>query len=393
MMNASCRLLGHQPTGKRQYYRGDILVAGKSTISSKHVKSLSITALAEQTSPRPTVSVRQDTNTHPSKEPEKMSQTTKLRLKLLISVVLFASLFLFGKVSLAESWEAALNANRWYLSIAVVSFLLSAFVNAHRWQLLAHAVGLRKSIFELVQYCYVGLFFNLFLPSTVGGDFSRCYYLSKGTNKYANAFYSVVADRVVGIAVLFLMASAGILFGPGGSGLPWQLKWPIFAGTIFVFGLLPVVPRVAELVLGKHNWLSRQLNESAANVYWRDKNLMFVCLVWSILLQMVMVGCHIAVGLSLGLTSIPLWYYFVFYPSVAVLGFITPSFNGIGIREWAYTYFLMLVGVPRAHALTFAIMWLGLITLSSLVGGLVYVAGHFRIPKEEMAKIQLETLP
>ncbi len=322
-----------------------------------------------------------------------MSERTKLRLKLVVSTVLFASLFLFGKVNLSEVWSAALNADRWYLSVAVVILLLSVVGMAHRWQLLAAAVGLKKGLLELVQYCFVGQFFNLFLPSTVGGDFSRCYYISKGTGKYSNAFYSVIADRTSGIAVLFLMATAGILLGPGGEGLPWQLKWPIFAGTIFTFGLMPFVPRLSKRLLGERNWIARQFNESAATVYWRDKNLMFVCLVWSLLLQMVMVGCHIAVGLSLGLVDVPLWYYFVFYPAVAVLGFITPSFNGIGIREWGYTYFLTLVGVDRTRALTFAIMWLGLSTLSSLVGGLVYVAGHFKISPEEVEKITHQPLP
>jgi uncharacterized membrane protein YbhN (UPF0104 family) len=323
----------------------------------------------------------------------KMSERTKLRLKLAVSVVLFASLFLFGKVNLSEVWTAALNADRLYLTVAVVIFLLSVVGMAHRWQLLAAAVGLKKSLLELGQYCYVGMFFNLFLPSTVGGDFSRCYYISKGTGKYSNALYSVVADRTSGIAVLFLMATAGILLGPGGQGLPWQLKWPIFAGTVFTFGLMPFVPPLSKKLLGERNWVARQFNESVATVYWRDKNLMLVCLIWSLAIQMVMVGCHVAVGMALGLTSVPLWYYFVFYPAVAVLGFVTPSFNGIGIREWGYTYFLTLVGVDRARALTFAIMWLGLTTLSSLVGGLVYVAGHFKISPEEVEEITHQPLP
>ena len=42
-----------------------------------------------------------------------------------------------------------------------------------------------------------------------------------------------------------------------------------------------------------------------------------------------------------------------------------------------------MAGVDNAHALTYAIMWLGLNTLSSLVGGLVYILGHFQKPKEE----------
>jgi uncharacterized membrane protein YbhN (UPF0104 family) len=170
------------------------------------------------------------------------------------------------------------------------------------------------------------------------------------------------------------------------------LKWPIYAGTVAVFGVLPFAPKLSRILLGERNWITRQFNDSPASVYWKDKRLMLVCLTWSVVLQLIMVGVHIALGLALGLTQVPLWYYFVFYPSVAVLGFITPSFNGIGIREWAYTYFLTMMGVDRAHALTYAIMWLGLTTLISLVGGLVYVGGHFKVPPKQIEEIQTEAM-
>jgi glycosyltransferase 2 family protein len=321
-----------------------------------------------------------------------ISSQTKMRLKILVSVVMFASLFLFGKIDLSKSWEIALHANLWFLGSAVVLFLSSTLLNGYRWQLLANAVGLRKPFFKMVQFCFVGLFFNLFLPSTVGGDFSRCYYLSKGTGRYGGALYSVLADRAVGIAVLFLFATLGILLGPGGSEMAWTLKAPIFLGTLGIFGVVPFMPKLTTKILGEQNWITKKFNDSTAKVYWRDKNLIGVSLGLSVLLQVVLVTVHILIGYALGLTTIPLWYYFVFYPSVAVLGFITPSFNGIGIREWAYTYFLTMAGIDRSHALTYAIMWLGLTTFTSLFGGIVYVAGHFKISKEEAERMHSQAV-
>ncbi len=365
--------------------------AGKGIVSDKAISDKSVTILERLPVTTPPVETEQASK-GPLSLIKDMSEKTKLRLKLLISIVLFASLFLFGKVDLSECWKAALHANKFYLASAAAVFLSSVILNAHRWQLLAAAVGLEKPLLKLVQYCYVGLFFNLFLPSTVGGDFSRCYYLSKGTGKYGRALYSVLADRALGIAVLFLMGTMGLAFGPG-SALPWQLKWPIFGGTFLVFCILPLAPMLSNMVLGPRSFISRQFNQSAASVYWKDSKLMTVSFFWSVVLQLIMVGVHLAIGLSLGLTNVPLWYYFVFYPCVAVLGFVTPSFNGIGIREWAYTYFLTTMGVDRSLALTYAIMWLGLTTMISLTGGLVYVAGHFKAPpKEELEEMQHQPL-
>jgi glycosyltransferase 2 family protein len=313
-----------------------------------------------------------------------LPESVKLKLKIGISLLLFASLFLLGKIDLSKSWEAAKSADLRFLSVAAILFLSSVFLNAYRWSILAKAVGLNRSLMSLTQYCFVGMFFNLFLPSTVGGDVSRCYYLSKGTGHYKDAFYSVLADRASGIAVLFIFACAGVFFGPGGQALPWQLKLPIFVGAFGIFAILPFMPVLTKKLLGEGNWIARQLNQSSANIYWHDKKLIASALFLSMVIQVVIVICHIAVGFALGLSQIPIWYYFVFYPCVAVLGFITPSFNGIGIREWAYTLFLTSVGVDKASALTYAIIWLGLISLSSLVGGLVYVAGHFTAPPKEL---------
>lgn len=322
---------------------------------------------------------------------KRVPQRTKTQLKLVFSAVLFAGLFLFGKIDVSRSLQIAMQADFWCLGAAALLFLFTAFINAMRWKLLSHAVGFERSVLELTKYCFVGAFFNLFLPSTVGGDFSRSYYLSKGTGRYHHALYSVMADRVLGIAVLFLFASVGILLGPGGEMLPWQLKAPVFLGTIGIFVLVPLMPRLTLLILGDSHPIARRLNNSVSLVYWRDRQLVGLAIGQSIFMQVVMVLAHIAVGLAIGLTHIPVWYYFIFYPSVAVLGFVTPSFNGIGIREWAYTYFLTMMGVEKSHAVTYAVIWLGLITFNSLVGGLVYLLSHLR-PPAEVEKIQYDTI-
>ncbi len=320
----------------------------------------------------------------------KLSPSTQLKIKAGVSVLMFGSLFLFGKIDLSKSWQAASAANFKLLFLAALIFLSSTFLNAYRWQLLAQAVGFQTSYLKLVQYCFMGLFFNLFLPSTVGGDASRCYYLAKGTHKYRTAFYSVFMDRTMGIAVLFLFASFGLMLGPGGSTMPLSLKLPIFAGTFFIYCVLPIIPMLAKQILGPQNWITRQLHHPALQIYQSDKKLLLISFLLSIFLQVIVVVCHVIIGLALGLFKVPIWYYFVFYPSVAVLGFITPSFNGIGVREWAYTYFLSLAQVDRSLGLTYAIIWLSLITLSSLVGGIVYMAGHFRFSAKEAQEVEEE---
>lgn len=314
----------------------------------------------------------------------RLSNATKIKIKIGLSLLMFASLFMFGKVDINKTSEMVAKSDMRLLAITAALFLFSFVVTARRWQSLTRALGFQKPLGELVKLYFVGVFFNLFLPSTVGGDVSRCYYLSKGTNLHKEGFYSVLADRASGLAVLFLTATVGLLLSHDAASLPWQLKWPVFAGTFGTFVILPMMPFLTRKILGEKNWLSRQLNESAATIFWKDRTLIPASLVWSFLSQLVLVACHIGVGWTLGLKDIPLWYYFIFYPCVAVLGFVTPSFNGIGIREWSYIAFLKFVGVDEAHAGTYALVWLGLTTFGSLFGGLVYIAAHMQPPPKEL---------
>lgn len=329
----------------------------------------------------PSVSVPRRAINKASEIRHKLPTSLKLKIKIVFSLVMFGSLPLILKIDPKKTWEAAIHANPWMLGATALLFISTVILSARRWQILTLPLGFKKPFLELCKYCYVGLFFNLFLPSTVGGDFTRCYYISKGTGKYAEALYSVLADRVSGIAVLFATACFGILLGPGARDLPWQLKWPILAGTVGLFFVMPFMPLLTRKMLGNDNWIARQFNDSRAQIFWEDKRLVFAALGWSFLTQFMIVACHIGVALALGIADkIPLWYYFVFYPCVAVLGFVTPSFNGIGIREWAYTYFLMHVGINQTSALTYALMWLALTTLLSLVGGVVYVGSKLAPP-------------
>lgn len=93
-----------------------------------------------------------------------LPDSVKVKLKIGISLLLFASLFLLGKFDLSKSWAAAKNADLRFLVLAAMLFLLSTFLNAHRWRLLAAAVDLDRPYLQMAQYCFVGLFFNLFCP-------------------------------------------------------------------------------------------------------------------------------------------------------------------------------------------------------------------------------------
>jgi uncharacterized membrane protein YbhN (UPF0104 family) len=90
-------------------------------------------------------------------------------------------------------------------------------------------------------------------------------------------------------------------------------------------------------------------------------------------LQILVIVVNIFNGIALQL-DVPFVFYFILIPPIAVATMIPVSLNGLGVREGAFVFFLAQVGVPEAQALSLALLWLGVLIASSLIGGLVWLA-------------------
>ena len=88
------------------------------------------------------------------------------------------------------------------------------------------------------------------------------------------------------------------------------------------------------------------------------------------------IGVHVLVARALGI-HVPLAYFFLFVPLLAVIVSLPISLNGIGVREGAGVVLFGLVGV--AHSMAFTLQFTTyLVALAvSLIGGVVFLA---RIP-------------
>ena len=103
------------------------------------------------------------------------------RLKLLVSVALLAWLVHSADWSKIGHTFSQLRPGLWLA--AVVLYIATQFVSAVRWRLLAGPLGFHKSMKEYTAFYFIGMYFNLFLPTSVGGDVVRAWYLDAGSGR------------------------------------------------------------------------------------------------------------------------------------------------------------------------------------------------------------------
>lgn len=103
------------------------------------------------------------------------------------------------------------NADLVLLVYAVLFGIVVNLISAFKWYLLTCSQHLGAGFWRIFVYYVVGQFYNMFLPTSVGGDVVRSYQLGKYSGRQADALASVFVERYTGVLTLLLVAAMAVL--------------------------------------------------------------------------------------------------------------------------------------------------------------------------------------
>src|ERR1043166_583375 len=169
-----------------------------------------------------------------------VSKHVSTYLRVGVSVLLLTVIAWRTDWSIVGDTFANLNIWLWATSVAVLS--MAVLFSAKRWQLFAHELQFERSLSQYCAYCFIGMWFNLSLPTSVGGDVVRVWYLDGQSGRKLAAFASIALERVNGLLVLICVACIGVLISP--TELPSAIQvsvWSVAGGAALVMLSLPIV--------------------------------------------------------------------------------------------------------------------------------------------------------
>ena len=324
-----------------------------------------------------------------------MKKTAILLLKVVVSAGLFA--YIFHKVDARHLWEIMRTAKFSFLAGAIVVYLVIQVLSAYRWRLLLVPLQMEVSFGKLLAYYFLGMYSNLFLPSAIGGDVVRIYYLNKVTRRLSGASTSVFLDRDLGLAALLLIAT--VVAAVTGMSFNGVALAPIFGliSVAFVAANLVIFYKPSYRLLHKLLSLLRmksvdekveRLFESV-NSYRGAWRVLLLSLVVSILIQLGGVLVNLLNGWAIGLqTRGGATDYMVFIPAIMLIIMIPLSIGGLGWRELSFIAFFKSVGATEAQAVTLALLWFAVQVVTSLPGGIIYISEVVR--KKEHISAQVD---
>jgi uncharacterized protein (TIRG00374 family) len=332
----------------------------------------------------------------------KMSRPLTMILKLLFTILLLFLVFQSIDISRVGDDLKAFSLKSLFLLLVVC--WLGQLLCSERWRILASSLLMRGSYRSFVQMYFIGMFFNIGLPSLVGGDAIKAYILSRKNGKPLYlGLASVLQDRAAGLISLLLYGSIAILLNPiSWKGFPLWIAYAIsWIGVAMVLWLVLkgerlyrgfIVPdsaaflqRILRMIAGFHQALG--MSSLEPNALFRITLFSFInsgLVLWIFQQVTVAAGYKVHIIPFSGL-----------YPLVTLATMLPVTLSGLGIREWFYVEGLFLVGIPRGPGLIISLATSALLLLCNLAGifFLPCIPAELRRQAYELQKNALEPSP
>jgi uncharacterized membrane protein YbhN (UPF0104 family) len=265
----------------------------------------------------------------------------------------------------------ALPVSAWL--VAAVLYLSAQILSSARWWLLTINLNFEERWHTCLNYYLVGMYFNLFLPTGLGGDLFKVHFLSRRGGRKLYAAMSVIGDRGFGLgAMMILGAGAAVLYA---EVLPAPFSWLLILSGVAMVCAIIGLPFLLQAMLKLRPQIRPYL-QGVLLLYNKPRTLGAIFGL-SLVLQVLGMIAVAQLGAGLGI-DLPLAFYIACLPLITLLTLVPITFNGVGVREGAFVYFLGLKGIGAEAAMTLGLLVFSVLVATSLIGGAIYAMGLHR---------------
>lgn len=293
------------------------------------------------------------------------SKTLKFLLRACISLGILVFFLYHAHIPTIRQLLSSVHWTVWLQGISM--YLLAQILSAQRWRYLAHVMGFSGGFFHFLTMYFTGMFANLFLPSSVGGDAVRVLLLARRFRD-VHGIMSVLLDRGMGLFAMLLLAAFFSLLPVVELSVP--LRFFLWCSVGFLMlGMISFPLMFSHL---SKRWPGLSEYFSPLLLLYTFKTVWFWCFFISLMIQLLgfLIGFVFASAVQMPLTFSHLA---VSISLVTVLSLLPVSLNGLGLREGGLVYLLGLWGVPQEQALTLGLFLFGVQCACSLFGAFFYV--------------------
>ncbi len=326
-----------------------------------------------------------------------------LRIAVVTGGILWAVFWISREQRWANLTAVFRKMNMWIFALTLGIFVLCQIVMGLRWWLLLRTQSIFIRLWAAVKLYFLGWFYNNFMPSSVGGDLVRAWYITKHTHKRFEAVLSVFADRAIGLLSTLSIAAFFYSFFFVGRGEKIRLTgnrdslafltrhksviFYVFLTMTVVFCVLLINRRTRAKI--SKIWFSVSLRgrlvfEKLKNtivVYCRRPLTILMVFALTVGSQIMVITGFWILGENMGIEA-GIRYYYVFFTLMWVVAALPVSIGGVVVMEGGLAYlFVHYAGVEPEAALALALCQRVVWMVASVPGAWVHLIGA-HLPKD-----------
>lgn len=318
--------------------------------------------------------------------------TSKSLGNLLIRIIISVGLIVWlgFQLNWESLWQAVRQSNFLYIFIALLAIQITVFSSIWKWRALLNASFPKEKNIVPFSYLgklyYIGLFFNNFLPSSVGGDIARVFYLGKKVG-VPPATASVGFERLTSGAALVMILLGSAFLVPTARPFLGAILGVTFVFLLLFFILWALVyqsPKKKESHTEQlednrfQKWIRKgrklllELGQSFGDYgkqgfkWW----LLIIALSFAFQLGLVWINGLLFQAFHI---EVPVVQLVVIITLISALTMLPVSINGLGVREVSYVFFFQQLGIAQEIALSVSLLFFILVSLTSIIGGFCWV--------------------
>jgi len=303
-----------------------------------------------------------------------------LVLRVCVSIILLVLLFRINRIDIHDLANEIKSADQAYLAVGFIISFLVYLLGFWRWQMLLNAAGIQAPLKKIITSFSGGVFFSIFLPSTIGGDVVKTADLAGHTQKTKEVIATVLLDRLSGYVGLVLVILPALFLG-------WDLVQDkvVFFSVATIVGLLicillvlfntPIYSRITKFLAAPG---AGRVKEAIRNLHseihiFRHRGKVIVCnLALSFLIQLIFPITVYFIALSLGI-RINIFYFLILLPIIGAITLLPIAIGGLGLRESLFVVYFAKAGVVKQLAVAMSLLSFSFTVIYGAVGGLIYV--------------------
>jgi uncharacterized protein (TIRG00374 family) len=262
----------------------------------------------------------------------------------------------------------------------VILLVVQACIAACRWWVIMRHQHVGIRLLTTVRIGFVGAFFNQLLPSSIGGDVARAWYVYRNGYNKGRSVIAVLSDRIYGMLLLVCLA---ILF------FPVLVYFAVDNAKLVVLAALNLTAASAltaafwldRLPAWIKRWpLVRHLGSlsQATRAIAADKRARGAVLGLSLVVHLITLMATLLL-LAAVIPHPNLLFCAALVPIITLIATVPVSIAGWGVREGVMIYGLGLASVPKEAALIVSIL-LGLsLAAVGALGGIAWLIESHRV--------------